>query len=175
MEGQHADPQRHGEAAFAPSPKTPGKRSNALKTPPLQRQSHAGARELMRTSAVQDHLAIAGDLGSFVVRFVLFKPTRIDANGSRNALAVPRMTPAALQINNENLFPHVQPLFELFWCDPRQSKFAHETMPPNKLAADVDTEPTESNDRQKPSHSGSVGNRTIQVLAEDVSESGISA
>ena len=123
-----------------PSTKAAGKRSNALKSPPVQRKGHAGARELTRSSAVEDHLAIAGNVGSFVVRSVLFKPSRIDANGSRNALTVPRMTPAALQINNENLFARVQPLFELFWCDPRQSKFAHEAMPPNKLAADVDTE-----------------------------------
>jgi hypothetical protein len=92
----------------------------------------------MRTSAVEDHLAIAGDPGSFVVRPVLFKPSRIDASGSGNALTVPRMTPAALQIKNENLSAHVEPLFELFGCDPRQSKFAHEAMPPNKLAADID-------------------------------------
>jgi hypothetical protein len=78
-----------------------------------------------------------GDLGFFVIRSVLFKPARIDANGSRNALTVPRMTPAALEINHDNLFARVQPLFELFWCDPCQAEFAHEAMPPNKLAADA--------------------------------------
>ena len=116
---------------------TPGQRSNALKSPPLQSQSHAGARELMRTSAVKDHLAIARDLRFFVAGTVLFKPMRIDTDGARNARTVPRMTPAALQIHNEDLFVCVQHLFELFGCDARQSKFAHEAMPPNKLAADA--------------------------------------
>ena len=85
------------------------------------------------------------------------------------------MTPAALQINNEHLFACVQPLFELFGCDPRQSKFAHKAMPPNKLAADVDTQASERYDPQQLSHSGCVGNRTIQVFAEDIPESSISA
>ena len=129
----------------------------------------------MRASAVKDHLAIARDLRFFVVRTVLFKPMRIDTDGAGNALTVPRMTPAALQINNEHLFACVQPPFELFGCDARQSKFAHKAVPANKLAADVDTEPSEHDDRQQPPHSGCVGNRTIQFLAEDVPESGISA
>ena len=129
----------------------------------------------MRTSAVKDHLTIAGYLRFFVMRTVLFKPTRIDTNGAGNALTVPRMTPAALQINDEDPFACVQSLFELFGCDPRQSEFAQKVIPPNKLAADVDTQSSERNDRQQLSHSACIGNRTIQVLAEDVPESGISA
>ena len=102
----------------------------------------------MRTSAVKDHLAIAWDLRFFVTRTVLFKPMRIDTNGAGNALTVPRVTPAALQINNEDPLACVQPLFELFGCDPPQLKFAQKAMPPNKLAADVDTQRSERNDRQ---------------------------
>jgi len=141
----------------------------------VQRKRHSGARELPRRIAVKHDLAIARDLRFSVVRAVLFKPTRIDTNGARNAQTVPRMTPAALQIHNEDLFACVQPLFKLFGRDASQSKFAHKALPQNKLAADVDTQSSERNDRQQLSHSGCVDNRTIQVLAEDVPEAGISA
>jgi len=141
----------------------------------VQCKSYAGARELTWGIAVKDDLAIPRKLRSLDVLTILFKPVRIDTNSAENALRFTWMTPAALQINNEHLFACVQPLFELFGCDPRQSKFAHKAMPPNKLAADVDTQASERYDRQQLSHSGCVGNRTIQVFAEDIPESSISA
>ena len=94
--GHHRNLQGHREAPFAPSTQAPGKGSNALKSPPLQSKRHAGARELMRTSAVKDDLAIARDLRFFVTRTVLFKPVRINTNSTENALTVVRMTLAAL-------------------------------------------------------------------------------
>jgi hypothetical protein len=141
----------------------------------VQRKSYAGARELTRGIAVKDDLAIARNLRSLDALTVLLQPTGIDTNGTENALTFPRTTPAALQINDQDFFASVQPLFELFGCDARQSKFAQKAVPANKLAADVDTESSDRNDRQQLSHSSCVGNRAIQVFAEDVPESGISA
>jgi hypothetical protein len=96
----------------------------------------------MGNIAVKDHLAVARerDRRFSVVGAILFKLTRIDANGAGDALAVPRMTPAALQIDNENLFPSVQLLLEFFRCDPCQSKLAYKATPPDQLATEVDTQ-----------------------------------
>jgi hypothetical protein len=80
----------------------------------VQRKRHAGTRELTRRIAIKDDLAIARNLRSLDALPVLFKPARIDANGAKNALTFPRMTPAALQINNQNLLACVQSLFKLF-------------------------------------------------------------
>jgi hypothetical protein len=131
----------------------------------------------MRTIAVKDHLAIAREGGRrfSVVGSVMSKPIRIDANGTGDALTLPRVRPAALQIDNKDLFASVQLGFELFWCDPRQSKLAYEATPPSQLAAEVDTEPSERNECEKLSHPGGVSGRTVQVSAEGIAESAIDA
>jgi hypothetical protein len=46
-------------------------------------------------------------------------------------------------------------------------------MPPNKLAADVESESSECNNRENLAQSGSVRSGMIQVFAEDIAESGI--
>jgi hypothetical protein len=70
----------------------------------------------------------------------MFKPMRVDANGTGDALTAARMTPAALQIGNENRFASVELPLEFFWCDPRQPKLAYKAMPAHQPATEVNTE-----------------------------------
>ena len=59
------------------------------------------------------------------------------------------------------------------WCGVHKSRLAPAAMPPNQLAYSIDSESSEHESHQKSSCSADVAGRAIQVVAEDISESGI--
>jgi hypothetical protein len=61
----------------------------------------------MQGTTVKDDLAIARDRRSLLGIIVLSKPVRIDAHCAGNALMASRTIPAAVEINNHDLFARV--------------------------------------------------------------------
>jgi hypothetical protein len=85
------------------------------------------------------------------------------------------MTPTTPQINNEDLIACVELLFELFRRDPPKANLADNTMQPYQPWRGVDQESGQRKNCHKGSHSAGVGSRAVQVVAEDIAESGTGA
>jgi hypothetical protein len=90
-----------------PSLKAAGKGSNALKSTAAQLKRGTRAREFMQSSTVKDDLPIARDWRSPFGIIVLSKPVWIDAYRAWNPLVASRTFPAAVYVNNQDLFARV--------------------------------------------------------------------